>query len=88
MNEYVWKLYLESGGYKTVDFFKNNIENDLSYGYVDGINNFQKIYCVSEDTLSNTRWFLEKCIEDLQEDNYESENTEEYDEDNYEDIID
>ncbi|SNU04631.1 hypothetical protein SAMN06297422_101173 [Lachnospiraceae bacterium] len=88
MNEYVWKLYLESGGYKTVEFFKNNFENDLSFGYVDGISSLQKKYCVSNDTLSNTRWFLEKCVEDLQEDIYECENTEEYDEDNFEDIID
>ena len=34
MNEYVWKLYLESGGYKVVDFFKENIGNKITIEYV------------------------------------------------------
>lgn len=41
-HEYVWKLYLQSNGKKTVDFFKNNLKADLSNEYAEGVMVIQK----------------------------------------------
>lgn len=83
MNEYVWKLYLESGGYKVVDFFKENIGNKITIEYVDGIKKLQEVFCVSnylkEDTEYTLRSFIENRDQYYTEDiEYEPDNSDDY----------
>lgn len=86
MNEYVWKLYLESGGCKVVDFFKENIGNKISMEYVKGIKKLQEVYCVSntlkEDTVKTLDAFI-KNSNSSDEIEYE-----EYDDQDYHQVID
>lgn len=60
MNKYVWELYLKSGGQEVVDFFEDNLVNGLNEEYIEKINAFQKVYCVSEDII---RWTSEELRE-------------------------
>lgn len=48
LNEYVWKLYLQSGGNKTVDFFKNSLTIQLSEKYADDLKKLQEVYSLTE----------------------------------------
>ena len=63
MNKYVWDLYLKSGGQEVVDFFEDNLVNGLEEEYVDRINEFQRVYCVSEGIIKCTSEKLRKCVE-------------------------
>lgn len=75
MNKYVWDLYLKSGGQEVVDFFEDNLVNGLKEEYVDRINEFQRVYCVSEGIIKCTSEKLRKCVEIIKIDC----NTEEFD---------
>lgn len=53
LNEYVWKLYLQSGGEETVDFFQKNLTVNMGKEYAERIKQLQNVYSVldlSEDT--------------------------------------
>ena len=67
MNKYVWELYLKSGGQEVVDFFEDNLVNGLKEDYVDKINEFQRVYCVSESIVKWTTDELKKCVAESEE---------------------
>lgn len=86
MNGYVWKLYLESGGHKVVDFFKKNIGNKISMEYVNGIKKLQEVYCVSNTLKEDTEKTLDAFIKNSNSsDDIEYE---EYDNQDYHQVID
>ena len=59
VNEYVWKLYLSSGGAETVDFFKRGLSGKFAKDYVDGIHKLQESYCASEYILSQREKYIQ-----------------------------
>lgn len=86
MNGYVWKLYLESGGHKVVDFFKKNIGNKISMEYVNGIKIFQEVYCVSNTLKEDTEKTLDAFIKNSN--SYDDIEYEEHDNQDYHQVID
>jgi hypothetical protein len=51
LNPYVWQLYLNGPGRKTVAFFKKNLSITFTKDYADDIYRFHRLYCPSENIL-------------------------------------
>lgn len=49
LNQYVWDLYLKSGGSEVVEMFRRNLGDELSEEFAQEIVRLQKSYCVMED---------------------------------------
>ena len=54
LNRYVWKLYLKSGGSKTVDIFRKNLGEKLTDRFAEEIVRLRKAYCVIDTVLETT----------------------------------
>ena len=76
-NNYVWNLYLQSGGKKRVAFFKDNLSKQLSSSYADEIAKMHKVYCVTTAVVENTKEQLSVLYDDLNEMSLTSFNIEE-----------
>ena len=55
LNQYVWKLYLESGGSDVVEMFHRNLGEKLTGEYANQIALLQKSYCVMDSLVEETR---------------------------------
>ncbi|MBR0383790.1 MAG: hypothetical protein IJH61_03785 [Eubacteriaceae bacterium] len=88
MNEYVWELYLKSGGSELVAFFEDNIKNEMTMDFAKRIHELQKVYCVSDDILSETADNLEYCISYINKKNEKDKNAVKSENDNVEENID
>lgn len=60
LNDYIWKLYLQSGGDKTVSFFKDSLNVQLGQAYADGFRKMQETYSLAElsDATHQQLFFL------------------------------
>lgn len=63
LNQYVWKLYLQSGGAKTVEMFQRNLGEKLTEEYVQEIVRLQKSYCVMDGNAEETGNQIRDLIE-------------------------
>ena len=64
-NDYVWSLYLDSGGREVVNFFEENLSNDFSKGYADKICEFHRAYCPSKVVNESLRRELVDTYQDV-----------------------
>lgn len=55
VNKYVWDLYLQSGGYKTVTFFEDNLSRMMSASYPEEIARLQGYYCVTRSVVDDVK---------------------------------
>lgn len=67
LNKYIWDLYLQSGGNKVVDMFRQNLSDKLTKDYAVHINRMRKVYCVNEGFEEETREQLQVLIKTLEE---------------------
>ena len=73
LNKYVWDLYLQSGGNKTVTFFEKNLNASLSESYPDEIYHLQNYYCITQAILDDTKDQLQDLYAFLKESSTEVE---------------
>lgn len=50
-NQYVWELYLKSGGSQVVEMFKKNLTEEITKEYATEIKKLQKAYCPCNDEI-------------------------------------
>ena len=55
LNKYIWQLYLDAGGEKTVKVFEDNFTKGMKKEYVDMITELHRIYHVSDSILDDER---------------------------------
>ena len=55
LNKYLWQLYLDAGGEKTVKMFEDNFTNGMKKEYADRIAELHKTYQVTESILADER---------------------------------
>lgn len=55
LNKYLWQLYLNSGGEKTVKMFEDNFTSGMKKEYADRIAELHKTYQVMESILAHER---------------------------------
>lgn len=55
LNKYLWQLYLDAGGEKTVKMFEDNFTNGMKKEYADRISELHKTYQVTESILADER---------------------------------
>ncbi len=61
-NQYIWKLYLSSGGEKVVETFMNNLTSELTEQYAFFIQNLHKVYCPMNWLLDDEyKQFIDLC---------------------------
>ena len=65
MNEYVWGLYLKSGGSDTVEFFKKNFADKITADYASVIKNFKEVYCIDSYLIEETEQALQAIINSI-----------------------
>ena len=63
LNQYVWKLYLQSGGAKIVEMFRRNLGEKLTEEYAREIVRLQKSYCVMDGNAEETGNQIKELIE-------------------------
>lgn len=54
LNNYVWNIYLESGGRNLVTFFENNLTFIFTKEYPEKIKTLHKYYCVDNNIINET----------------------------------
>lgn len=54
LNNYVWNIYLESGGRNLVDFFEKNFTACLSKDYSSKIKSLHQAYCADKEIVQET----------------------------------
>ncbi len=64
-NKYMWDTYLNAGGQKTVDVFKNFIEDADMQNYSDTICRLHKCYCPTENITKKIQEELSSLCEDI-----------------------
>ena len=69
MNEYVWNLYLKSGGQSVVDMFRRNLMEEFTKEYVDAVRDMHSYYCASRNKVEDTSEQLMALVEELSKDN-------------------
>lgn len=69
-NNYMWQIYLKSGGKNIVEMFEKNLANNFSQEYIDTICDFRQTYCPLEDLTQETSIQLNYIIEDLNQNLY------------------
>lgn len=62
LNEYIWQLYLKSGGKDVVDMFEQNFTKELTDGYCKNIGMFLKNICCSEQDIVDKLNLLKNAI--------------------------
>jgi len=80
INQYVWDLYLRSGGSDTVEFFEKELSPDITEEYAEKIREFQSYYTISNALIEYTQESIKEAINyfSSNEDHDESlENTDE-----------
>ena len=50
-NQYVWKLYLQSGGNQSVELFQNLLSGHTPDGFAEKIRELHRVYCPDEEIL-------------------------------------
>lgn len=69
INEFVWNLYLKSGGQDVVDMFRHNLTEDFTTEYVDAVKDMHLYYCASRNKVEDTSEQLMALVEELSKDN-------------------
>ena len=67
-NEYVWNLYLESGGKDIVSQFENNLTGEHTEEYANFICKLHKEYCPSKNVNDELSNYLKQLFEDINSD--------------------
>ena len=65
MNEYVWGLYLKSGGSDTVEFFKKNFADKITDDYASVIKKFKEVYCIDKYLIEETEQALQAIVNNV-----------------------
>ena len=68
MNEYVWNLYLKSGGQAVVDMFRRNLTEEFTKEYVEAVKDMHSYYCASRNKVDDTSEQLMALVEELSKD--------------------
>lgn len=66
-NDYVWRLYLKSGGNKVVQLFEDNLTKNFTDEYIEKVLEFHQVYCSDEQTKQLIRDELEEYKSILQD---------------------
>ena len=69
LNKYLWQLYLDAGGEKTVKMFEDNFTKGMKKEYVDMITELHRVYHVSDSILDDERIQINNLYEYLLKDN-------------------
>ena len=65
LNKYIWNLYKEAGGQRTVDFFEESTKGILQPNYPEFIARLQSYYCAASEGPQETRDQLQYLVESL-----------------------
>ena len=66
-NDYIWRTYLGGTGKEVVNFFEENLSNNLSKEYADKICEFHRAYCPSRVVNESLHSELVDAYEDIAE---------------------
>ncbi len=72
MNEYIWNLYLKSGGAEVVSFFEKSLTPAMSTEYAEGIKRLHSVYAAYNGIMDLTYDQLARVVEYLKEENDEA----------------
>lgn len=67
LNQYIWGLYLQSGGEYVVDMFRRNLADKLTEEYIEHINRMREVYCINEGSEEDTSEQLQILVDQYED---------------------